>query len=159
MADPIEPIIPWIPWIIVALLLLVLSGKAIRIIRPTERGLIERLGKYQRFGEAGIKFLIPVIDQIIYVDITEQMVTIESQEIITKDNLNATVAAQVYYKIQSDEKSVKDSQYNVSNVDVQIVALAQTTLRNIIGTLTLTEANTQRNKINKELMETLQKET
>lgn len=78
-------------------------ANSIKIIRPTERGLVERFGKYSRFGEAGIKFLIPAIDRIIKVNITEQMVDIQKQQIITKDNLNATVAAQVYFKVKPAE--------------------------------------------------------
>ncbi len=87
------------------------------------------------------------------------MVDIHSQQIITKDNLNATVAAQVYFKVKPTEENVKNSQYQVDNVKIQIVALAQTTLRNIIGTLTLTDANTKRGRINEDLMKTLAIET
>lgn len=141
------------------LILVIFLYYSIKIIRPTERGLIERFGKYSRFAEAGIKFLIPVIDRIIKVNITEQMVDIHSQQIITKDNLNATVAAQVYFKVKPTEDNVKNSQYKVDNVKIQIVALAQTTLRNIIGTLTLTDANTKRGRINNDLMKTLAEET
>ncbi|MCL5318511.1 MAG: SPFH/Band 7/PHB domain protein [Thaumarchaeota archaeon] len=131
----------------------------LRTLRPTQRGLVERLGKYHRFAESGTTFIIPIVDRMIKVNITEKMVDIASQEIITKDKLNARVAAQIYYKVKADEESVKSSQYRVNNVDVQIVALAQTTLRNIIGTLTLTEANSERNKINADLMKTLTQET
>jgi regulator of protease activity HflC (stomatin/prohibitin superfamily) len=87
------------------------------------------------------------------------MVTCGKQEVITKDNLNAAVSAQVYYKIKGDEQSVKDSQYNVNDVKTQIVALAQTTLRNVIGGFTLREANSQRAALNKSLQETISEET
>lgn len=130
-----------------------------KIVRPTERGLIERLGKYHRFSDAGFNWIIPFLDRMIKVNITETMVNVDRQEIITKDKLNATVAAQVYYKIKTDEENVKASVYNVNDVREQIVSLAQTTLRNIIGTMSLTEANSDRNKINADLMETLIKET
>lgn len=141
------------------LILVIFLYYSVKIIRPTERGLIERFGKYSRFGEAGIKFLIPMVDKIIKVNTTEQMVDIHSQQIITKDNLNATVAAQVYFKVRPTEENVKNSQYKVDHVKIQIVALAQTTLRNIIGTLTLTDANTKRGRINDDLMKTLSEET
>jgi regulator of protease activity HflC (stomatin/prohibitin superfamily) len=93
------------------------------------------------------------------VNITEQMVNADPQEIITNDNLNASVDAQVYFKVKADEESVKGSIYNVNNYKWQIVNLARTTLRNIIGTLTLRSANSERGRINAGLYETLHTET
>lgn len=140
-----------------AIILIFLSG--IRIIRPTHKGLIERLGKYNRFAAAGFHWIIPFIEKMYQVNTTEQMVNAEPQEIITNDNLNARVDAQVYFKVKDDEISVKNSQYNVNNYQWQIVNLARTTLRNIIGTLTLKSANSERGKINAELYKTLHLET
>jgi len=131
----------------------------IRIIRPTHRGLVERLGKYQRFALPGFNWVIPVIDKMYLVNITEQMVDAEPQEIITNDNLNARVDAQVYFKVRLDEDSVKYCQYHVNNYQWQIVNLARTTLRSIIGTLTLKSANSERGRINSELHTILLKET
>jgi regulator of protease activity HflC (stomatin/prohibitin superfamily) len=131
----------------------------IRIIRPTNRGLIERLGRYRRFANPGFQWIIPGIDRLYKVNITEQMVDAEPQEIITNDNLNAVVDAQIYFKVKPDELNVKNSQYNVNNVTFQIVNLARTTLRNIIGTLTLKSANSERGKINDELHRILIQET
>lgn len=143
--------------VVVVLILFFLAG--VRIVRPTHRGLIERLGKYHRFAVPGFHWIIPGIDRLIYINTTEQMVNAEPQEIITNDNLNARVDAQVYFKVKSDEDSVKSSQYNVNNYQYQIVNLARTTLRNIIGTLTLKSANSERDKINNSLLETLSRET
>ena len=140
-------------YLIIPVAILFLTG--IRIVRPTERGLIERLGKYHKFANPGFHWIIPVIDRLFMVNITEQMVNAEPQEIITNDNLNASVDAQVYFKVKSDEESVKGSIYNVNNYKWQIVNLARTTLRNIIGTLTLRSANSERGKINAELYDTL----
>ncbi len=131
----------------------------INIVRPTHRGLVERLGKYNRFAEPGFHWIIPVIETMHQVNITEQMVDAEPQEIITNDNLNAKVDAQVYFKVRPDEKSVKNCQYNVNNYQYQIVNLARTTLRNIIGTMTLKSANSERGKINGELHNILTEET
>jgi regulator of protease activity HflC (stomatin/prohibitin superfamily) len=145
-------------FVIVALVVLTfLSG--IRIVRPTHRGLIERLGRYKQFAGPGFNWIIPLVDRMIQVNITEQMVDAQPQEIITNDNLNARVDAQVYFKVKDDEESVKSSQYNVNNYQFQIVNLARTTLRNIIGTLTLKSANSERDKINTALLTTLSKET
>lgn len=131
----------------------------IRIVRPTHRGLIERFGRYNRFATPGFNWVIPVIETLYQVNVTEQMVDAEPQEIITNDNLNAKVDAQVYFKVKADEESVKSTQYNVNNYQWQIVNLARTTLRNIIGTLTLKSANSERGKINAELHKTLCEET
>lgn len=131
----------------------------IRIVRPTRRGVIEFLGKYSRFANAGFNWVVPVIERMYIVNVTEQMVDAEPQEIITNDNLNAQVDAQVYFKVKSDETNVKASLYNVNNYEWQIVNLARTTLRNIIGTLTLKSANSERGKINSELHKTLLEET
>ncbi len=131
----------------------------IRIVRPTHRGLIETLGKYSRFAQPGFHWIVPIIQKIYRVNITEQMVNAEPQVIITNDNLNATVDAQVYFKVRSEEESVKNSIYNVANYQWQIVNLARTTLRNIIGTLTLKSANSERGRINTDLHDTLEVET
>lgn len=145
--------------ILIVIPLLVIFFLGIRIVRPTRRGLLERLGKYKRFASPGFQWIIPIIDRMYQVDITEQMVDAEPQEIITNDNLNARVDAQVYFKVKIDEESVKASQYNVYNYQRQIVSLARTTLRNIIGTMTLKSANSERGKINTELQKTLRQET
>ncbi len=138
-------------------LLLFLSG--IKIIRPTHRGLIERLGRYRKFANPGFHWIIPGIDKLYRVNTTEQMVDAEPQEIITNDNLNARVDAQVYFRVKPNEEAVKNSMYNVDNYRWQIVNLARTTLRNIIGTMTLKSANSERGKINQELHNTLSEET
>lgn len=144
-------------YIVGAVIFIFLIG--IRIVRPTHKGLIERLGKYNRFANAGFHWIFPGIEKMYQINITEQMVNAEPQEIITNDNLNARVDAQVYFKVKDDEESVKSSVYNVNNYQWQIVNLARTTLRNIIGTLTLKSANSERGKINAELYKTLHLET
>lgn len=146
-------------WVIILAIVVFIFFLGIRIVRPTHRGLIERLGKYNRFASSGFNWIMPVIDKMYQVNITEQMVDAEPQEIITNDNLNAVVDAQVYFKVKDDEMSVKNSQYNVNNVNFQIVNLARTTLRNIIGTLTLKSANSERGRINTELHKILIDET
>jgi len=148
------------PIVIVAIAAVVLFFFAgVRIVRPTHRALVERLGKYHHFAGFGFNWIIPGIDRMFIINVTEKMINAEPQEIITNDNLNARVDAQVYFKIKSDEDSVKNSQYNVNSIEYQIVNLARTTLRNIIGTMTLKSANSERGKINKELHSTLLDET
>jgi regulator of protease activity HflC (stomatin/prohibitin superfamily) len=107
----------------------------------------------------GFNWIVPLVERMFLVNITEVMVDAEPQEIITSDKLNARVDAQVYFKVKSDEDSVKNSQYSVFNYRYQMVNLARTTLRNIIGTLTLKSANSERGKINSELQRIMRDET
>ena len=148
-------------WLVaVPIAIVVLSMFAgVRVVRPTSRGLVERFGKYQRVAEPGFHWIVPLVERMLLVNVTEVMVNAERQEIITSDKLNARVDAQVYFKVKSDEESLKSSQYNVFDYRVQMVNLARTTLRNIIGTLTLKSANSERGKINTALQETLCEET
>ncbi len=93
----------------VGIFIIIVFFAGIRIVRPTHRGLIERLGKYKRFAKPGFNWIIPVIDRMFQVNVTELMVDAQPQEIITNDNLNARVDAQVYFKVKDDEESVKNS--------------------------------------------------
>src|SRR4030065_1464553 len=145
--------------IIVAAIIFFFFLIGIRIVRPTHRGLIETLGKYTGFAQPGFHWVLVPIKKLYLVDIREQLVNPEPQVIITNDNLNATVDAQVYLKVKNDEDSVKSSMYNVANYRLQVVNLARTTLRNIIGTLTLKSANSERGRINTDLDQTLKVET
>ena len=92
--------------IIVLIIFLYLS---IRTVRPTSRGLIERFGRYNRFANPGIVFLIPFIERLVRINITENMIDAGLQEIITSDSLNAQVDAQVYFKVRSNEEDIKAS--------------------------------------------------
>ncbi len=147
----------WIAAAVVVVFIVFLSG--IRVVRPTSRGLVERLGKYRRFANPGFNWVAPGIDRLFKINVTEVMVNAQPQEIITSDKLNASVDAQVYFKVKSDEENVKNSQYAVNDYKYQIVNLARTTLRNIIGTMTLKSANSERGSINSELQKTLRNET
>jgi len=140
------------------IVLVVVFFMGIRIVKPTNRGVIERLGKYNRFLHVGFNWIIPIIESTRSRNITERMTNIASQEIITKDNLNAKVELVVYHKVKDDEESVKKSYYEVDDYKTQIVMLAQTTARNVIGNMKFTEVNSQRAMLNKLLAETIDKE-
>jgi regulator of protease activity HflC (stomatin/prohibitin superfamily) len=148
---------PYVYGAVIIVVLVFLSG--MRIVRPTSRGLVETLGRYSKYAEPGFHWIFPGIQKLYIVNITEQMFNAEPQVIITNDNLNATVDAQVYFRVKPDEESVKSSVYNVNNYKYQIVNLARTTLRNIIGTMTLKSANSERGRINTDLHHTLLEET
>jgi len=136
---------------------IILSG--LRIIRPTHRAAIETLGKYTRFQNSGITFIIPFFQKLYSVNITEQLVDVMRQEVITKDNLNCTVDAQVYFKVGDSEQELKNALYQVNNYTEQIVQLARTTLRNVIGDNVFKDVNSQRGKLNQEVFATMEQET
>jgi regulator of protease activity HflC (stomatin/prohibitin superfamily) len=137
--------------------LFLLSG--IRIIRPTHRGVIETLGKYRGYREAGFTWIIPMIQRFVNINITEKLADVEPLDMITKDNLNARVDLQVYYKIKPTEENIKKALYNVDDVSEQIVALAQTSARNIIGYMMFKDVNSKRDSLNQDLYKILDKET
>lgn len=130
-----------------------LSG--IRIVRPTHKMLIETLGKYKRTAEQGFSWIFPIIQTGRFVNITEQMVDVPEQTVQTSDKLNTKVDAMVYYQV----KDVKASEYNVDNHREQLTSLARTTLRAVMGNMSLTECIQSREKINKDVEVILKKET
>jgi regulator of protease activity HflC (stomatin/prohibitin superfamily) len=130
-------------------------ASGIRVVRPTHKLLIETLGKYKKTAEQGFSWIVPLIQSGRFVNITEQMVDVKPQTVITKDNLNAVVDAVVYYQIAD----VKKSQYNVDSHKMQLASLARTTLRAVIGNMTFTQANESREQINERVAKILDKET
>jgi len=149
----------WLPLLFILVIILWLLGKSARVVRPTERGLVERYGKYHKFVQPGLTFLGPLIDRLIRINITERMSQVQPQQVITKDKVVLNVDAVVFFKVKPDEQSVKASEYNVNNFEAQIEMLARTTLRNIIGTMEMSEANIGREKINAELKDQLSQQS
>lgn len=142
--------------VIIAVAMLLAS---IRLVRPTQKGLVERFGKYHKFVQGGLTLLIPYVDRIVKVNITEQMTPVERQAVITKDKVYMGVDAVVFFKIKPDETSVKASEYSVANYTTQIDTLARTVLRDIIGGMDMAEANTSRHIINQQLKQALDEQT
>ena len=136
---------------IVFIFLFVYIAAAIRIIRPYEKGVVERLGKYQRTFEPGLHIIIPFLDRVTKADMRENVVDVPPQEVITKDNVVVTVDAVVYYEATDPVKLI----YNVANFYVAATKLAQTNLRNVIGEMQLDESLTSREKINAALRQIL----
>ncbi len=130
-------------------------ASAIRIIRPYEKGVVERLGKYQRTYEPGLHIIIPFLDRVTKIDMRENVVDVPPQEVITKDNVVVTVDAVVYYEATDPVKLI----YNVANFYVAATKLAQTNLRNVIGEMQLDESLTSREKINAALRQILDEAT
>lgn len=144
--------------VFMSFMVVVIFFSGIRIVRPTHRGVVERLGKYNRYIEAGFCWIIPIIETIRTRNITERMTNVAPQDIITKDNLNARVDLVVYHKVKPIEEEVKKSYYNVEDYKAQITMLAQTTARNVIGAMRFIDVNNQRNVLNAELAIAITKE-
>ena len=126
----------------------------IKIIRPIEVGVVEFLGKYSKTATAGLNWINPLSHRMYKVNITERRVDIDPQSIITKDKLNAEVDGVVYYKVTDVKKAI----YNVNDFETSVPSLAKTTLRAVIGKMTLTEANENRDTINSEVEKILELE-
>ncbi len=133
--------------IAIALFVLIFLFAAVKIIRPYQRGIVERLGKYKDTYEPGLQIIVPFIDTIRLVDMREQVVDVPPQEVITKDNVVVAVDAVVFYEPTDPRRLV----YNIANFVLAITKLAQTNLRNLIGDLDLDTALTSRDTVNTSL--------
>lgn len=141
--------------IIVLIILIVLFCLGIRLVRPFQKGVVERLGKYRRTAEPGFNWIIPFIDRMTKVDMRENVVDVPPMEVITKDNVAVTVDAVVYYRATDAVKLI----YNVTNFYLAATKLAQTNLRNVIGELSLDESLTSRETVNEQLRDILYRAT
>ena len=137
--------------IVLGVVVFVVAMTGLRIVRPWEKGLIERLGKYQRTVGSGLTLIVPFIERMSKVDMREQVVDVPPQQVITKDNVAVEVDAVVYYEATDPVKLT----YNVANFYIAATKLAQTNLRNLIGDLALDESLTSRELINTKLREIL----
>ena len=135
----------------VFLLFIIFLASAVKIVRPYQRGVIERLGRYYATVEPGLRLILPFIDKLRIVDMREQVIDVPPQEVITSDNVVVSVDAVVYYEPTDPQRLI----YNVANFMVAITKLAQTNLRNLIGDMQLDQALTSRDKINTNLREIL----
>jgi regulator of protease activity HflC (stomatin/prohibitin superfamily) len=137
--------------IALAIVLIAALAAAVKIVRPYQRGLVERLGKYKATKDPGLQLIIPFIETMQLIDMREQVVDVPPQEVITADNVVVSVDAVVYYEATDPQRLV----YNVADFFTAITKLAQTNLRNVIGDLELDKALTSRDQINTQLREVL----
>jgi regulator of protease activity HflC (stomatin/prohibitin superfamily) len=141
--------------VLMAIVVFVVAATGLRIVRPWEKGLVERLGRYQRTADSGLTLIVPFIERLHKVDMREQVVDVPPQQVITKDNVAVEVDAVVYYEVTDPVKVT----YNVANFYVAATKLAQTNLRNLIGDLALDESLTSRELINSRLRQILDEAT
>ena len=134
-----------------AFVLFVVVVSGVKIIRPYERGLVERLGRYRDTVEPGLRVIVPFVERMERVDMRERVVDVPPQEVITSDNVVVSVDAVIYYEATDPQRLV----YNVVDFYLAVSKLAQTNLRNLVGDMQLDEALTSRDTINTKLRDIL----
>ncbi|RQW05350.1 SPFH/Band 7/PHB domain protein, partial [candidate division KSB1 bacterium] len=137
--------------IVIAIVVFIIAASGLKIVQPYQKGLIVRLGKYQRTVDSGLTLIVPFIEKIVRIDVREQVVDIPPQAVITKDNVVVEVDAVVYYEVTDPVKVT----YNVANFWMAVTKLAQTNLRNLVGDMALDESLTSRETINTQLRQIL----
>jgi len=144
------------PWAIVLFgLALVVLPQSLRILREYERGVIFRLGKLQGEKGPGLVFLIPIVDRMVRMDLRVVTIDVPKQEIMTRDNVPATVDAVVYFRVVDPNAAV----VKVENFGKATSLIAQTTLRSVLGQSPLDDLLSQRDIINQKLQEIIDKQT
>ena len=141
--------------LIIIIFFLILFLSSIKQINEYERGILFRFGKFKRIMNPGWKMVIPIIDFYKKVDIRTKAVDVPEQETITKDNVSVKINAVIYYKIFDASKAilaVEDYYYAVGH-------LAQTTMRNVVGSVSLDELLAEREKISEEICKIIDKAT
>jgi len=141
--------------IILIIIILIIFARGVIIIQPYEQGLQIRLGQYIGRMNQGFKWVVPFITQVVKLDLRTLVIDIPSQEVITKDNSPTNVDAIVYIRVIDPEKAF----FEVANYRMATVALAQTSLRGIIGDMELDEVLYNRESINTRLRDILDRET
>jgi len=141
---------------VVALLVLITLSRAIRIVPQARAGVVERLGRYQRTLDAGLALVVPYVDRVRpLIDLREQVVSFPPQPVITEDNLVINIDTVIYFQV-TDPKAAS---YEIADYIAAIEQLTVTTLRNVIGGMTLEDTLTSRDKISAALRVVLDEAT
>jgi regulator of protease activity HflC (stomatin/prohibitin superfamily) len=141
--------------LIVAIVVIALLSLSAKRVNQYERGLVERWNAYEKTVDPGLRLIVPFVQRMLRVNMREQVIDVPPQEIITEDNVVVTIDAVVYYQIMDPKRAL----YEVEDFELAIVKLAQTTLRNIVGEMSLDTCLTSRDKINTELRKVLDEAT
>src|SRR4030065_279084 len=140
---------------VIAVVILFLLSLSIKKVNQYEKGLVERFNAYEKTVEPGLRILTPFVERVYRVNMREQVIDVPPQEIITEDNVVVTIDAVIYYQVIDAKRAL----YEIEDFELAIVKLAQTTLRNIVGEMTLDIALTSREKINVDLRSVLDQAT
>jgi regulator of protease activity HflC (stomatin/prohibitin superfamily) len=142
--------------IVIAVVVLIVIYRSVRIVPQARAGIVERLGRYDRTLEAGLRIVIPFVDRVLpLVDLREQVVVFVPQPVITKDNVVVSIDSVLYYQVTDPRAAT----YEIAQFIQGIEQLTTTTLRNVIGGMTLEETLTSRDEINAQLRGVLDEAT
>lgn len=146
----------WVIAAIIALVVIIIIAKSVRIVPQTQAWLVERLGRYSQTFDAGLHLLIPFIDRVrAQVDLREQVVSFPPQPVITSDNLVVSIDTVIYFQVTDPKSAV----YEIANYIIGIEQLTVTTLRNVVGSMDLEQTLTSRDQINGQLRGVLDEAT
>jgi regulator of protease activity HflC (stomatin/prohibitin superfamily) len=143
------------PTIIVAVLVIAFFASAIRILREYERGVVFMLGRFWKVKGPGFIIIIPMVQQMVRVDLRTVVMDVPTQDVISRDNVSVKVNAVVYFRVVDSEKAI----IQVENFYMATSQLAQTTLRSVLGQHELDEMLAEREKLNTDIQNILDKQT
>ena len=142
-------------YILLAALVIVVIGSAIKIMREYERAVVFTLGRFTGVKGPGLIIIIPFVQQIVRVDLRTITLDVPSQDVISRDNVSVKVNAVIYFRVVDPDRSI----IQVENFMVATSELAQTTLRSVLGKHDLDEMLAERDKLNEDIQEILDKQT
>ncbi|GIK76512.1 MAG: slipin family protein [Acidobacteria bacterium] len=134
---------------------LLLLAASVRILREYERGVVFRLGRLIALKGPGLRFLIPIVDQMVRVDLRTVTLNVPPQEVITKDNVTVRVNAVAYFRVLDPDRAITE----VENYLVATSQIAQTTLRSVLGKAELDSLLSERERLNQELQAIIDEQT
>jgi regulator of protease activity HflC (stomatin/prohibitin superfamily) len=140
---------------LIAAIVIILLSLAVKKVNQYEKGIVERFNAYEKMVDPGLRIITPFVERILRVNMREQVIDVPPQEIITEDNVVVTIDAVIYYQVVDAKLAI----YEIEDFELAIVKLAQTTLRNIVGEMSLDVCLTSREKINVELRRVLDQAT
>jgi regulator of protease activity HflC (stomatin/prohibitin superfamily) len=140
--------------VVVAIVIFIFT-MSLKQVNQYEKGLVERFNAYEKTVEPGLRVIVPFVEKLYRVNMREQVIDVPPQEIITEDNVVVTIDAIIYYQVIDAKRAL----YEIEDFELAIVKLAQTTLRNIVGEMSLDVCLTSREKINIELRSVLDQAT
>jgi regulator of protease activity HflC (stomatin/prohibitin superfamily) len=140
---------------LIAAIVIILLSLAVKKVNQYEKGIVERFNAYEKIVDPGLRIITPFVERILRVNMREQVIDVPPQEIITEDNVVVTIDAVIYYQVVDAKLAI----YEIEDFELAIVKLAQTTLRNIVGEMSLDVCLTSREKINVELRRVLDQAT
>jgi len=142
-------------WLLPVVVLVLIIAYAIRILREYERGVIFTLGRFQGVKGPGLIIVVPIIQQMVRVDLRTRVFDVPPQDVISRDNVSVKVNAVVYYRVIDPEKSI----IQVEDFNVATSQLAQTTLRSVVGQHELDQMLAEREKLNDDVQRILDSQT